>query len=121
MSGIRGTKSRSMMAGLRAKSLRSSSRRFGRFSYGSLRHERAVRRVDGLGAAVKISEIEARCPVALGYVRQALGGNDESDTSRDSRIENMTPLEFTRRYCQWKLGDGEWADIIINTYRSVGG
>ncbi|MDD2944933.1 MAG: hypothetical protein PHG15_03785 [Acinetobacter sp.] len=41
----------------------------------------------------------------LGDVRQALGADDEHDSSKDSRIISSTSEDIIGYYSQWNLGD----------------
>ncbi len=43
-------------------------------------------------------------------------GVDEDDSSKDDKINKMSPLQLTRCLCGFELGDGAWADKIINFY-----
>lgn len=55
----------------------------------------------------------------LGFVRQRFGADTGTDTSFDKDIEELTPEEYVKEYCGWRLGDGEWGSIIIEIYESA--
>lgn len=44
----------------------------------------------------------------LGAVRQRLGAEDETDPSKDDKINRMTADEITRAWSGWHLGDESW-------------
>jgi hypothetical protein len=44
----------------------------------------------------------------LGDVRQRLGANDESDSSKDHKINEMDNERLVKEWCGWHLGDGSW-------------
>jgi len=52
----------------------------------------------------------------LDAVRQNLGAEDEKDTSQDSNIEKMSPIELMECWSAWNLGDKSWASEIIGSY-----
>jgi len=58
----------------------------------------------------------------LGYLEEMRMrlGLDELDTSRDSEIENMRPMERVRLIAGWVLGDGAWADSFAEYFESQG-
>lgn len=49
-------------------------------------------------------------------VRQRLGAESETDTSRDEAIKHMTPKELMARYAGWQLGDEYWGRHIVQQY-----
>lgn len=55
----------------------------------------------------------------LGDVRQHLGANDEHDTSKDTRIEEMTADAMVEAWSGWHLGSGGWAREIISNYKHI--
>ena len=44
----------------------------------------------------------------LGDVRERLGAEDENDTSKDERINHMTPDRLVTEWCGWEIGDPIW-------------
>lgn len=58
----------------------------------------------------------------LGYVEEMRKrlGLDECDTSRDSEIEEMQPIDRVRLIAGWVLGSAEWADIFKEYFESQG-
>ena len=55
----------------------------------------------------------------ISAVRQRIGSASGKDRENDDIISAMSPLQFTRAYCGWHLGDESWADIIIGVYESA--
>jgi hypothetical protein len=55
----------------------------------------------------------------LGDIRQRLGAKDESDASRDHRINKMSATEIVRTYAGWHLGDGSWGGQILGLYKEL--
>lgn len=55
----------------------------------------------------------------LGDVRQRLGATDESDTSRDKRINAMTAEELVAAKSGWELGDDSWGESHVDIYRRL--
>lgn len=51
----------------------------------------------------------------LGDIRYSMGV-DEDDSSLDNKINNMSPLRLTQQFCEFELGDGDWASVIVNFY-----
>ena len=45
---------------------------------------------------------------------------DESDTSGDADIENMTPLDRFKEVCAWELGDRDWANQVLSWAKDCG-
>ena len=58
-------------------------------------------------------------PEVLGAVRQRLGAKDENDTSQDSIINKLTPMEIMAKWCGWYLGDESWGATIIGYYERI--
>lgn len=54
----------------------------------------------------------------LENIRYSLG-IDENDNSMDETINNMSPLKLTRQFCEYELGDGDWASVIIGFYTGL--
>lgn len=60
----------------------------------------------------------------LDDIRQRLGAHETEpeeniDTSKDSKIETMSPLDLIRNVCGWQLGDENWAVSFISDYESI--
>jgi len=52
----------------------------------------------------------------LGDVRQRLGADDENDTSKDEKINEMDNSRLIKEWCGWNLGDGSWWTIMKSYY-----
>lgn len=55
----------------------------------------------------------------LGAVRQRMGADDENDTSKDNRIEQLSPEDCVAKWAGWYLGDESWATTIIHYYTEL--
>lgn len=57
-----------------------------------------------------------------GYYRTAL--DEAIDSNREDGIyldyDTMIPLERLRLYCNWKLGDPNWADAFVDAMGEFG-
>jgi hypothetical protein len=45
---------------------------------------------------------------------------DEDDTSQDSEIEAMSPVEIVKECAAWRLGDRSWANIFAHWMKAAG-
>ena len=47
-------------------------------------------------------------------------GLNEMDTSADSEIKKMTPVEAVRETAAWEMGDPSWANVFADWMDQVG-